>query len=229
MKEKEKETDDIRKHLERVHAECNKLGLSFSVKHVHRMIDDVKEGKETFSDLATAYKELINRISDEVEDYLFFGVHKERIPYYKEPLEKFGKDTINKFPSIRMEVEETGKCYAVGRYTACAFHLIRVIEVGLRTLGKSVDPNFDPAKNPTWEAVLKKCDMELQKPYQDRSPEWKKDNQFFSEATANLRAVKDAWRNTTMHVEHIYDEERVLDLFNAVRAFMRHLAIKLSE
>lgn len=106
---------------------------------------------------------------------------------------------------------------------------MRIIEVGVRALGKALDPLFDPTKNRTWEAILGRCDKELQKPYKERSETWKADDVFYSEATANLRSVKDAWRNPTMHVEHIYDEEKALDVFNSVRAFMRHLATKLSE
>jgi hypothetical protein len=44
-----------------------------------------------------------------------------------------------------------------------------------------------------------------------------------------LRAVKDAWRNPTMHVRIAYDEEESRDVWNTVRVFMRHLATKLEE
>lgn len=220
----------IRQYLQKTRNECAKLGLTFTVKHLERMLEDVSEGKETFEHMAVGFEELIHRISDEVEEYLFFGIPRERASFYKDAIEKFGQNTVNKFPSIRMEVEEAGKCYATGRYTACAFHLMRVIEVGLRALGKSLnDPTLDPSRNPSWEAILKKCDIELQKPFQDRIPEWRTDPEFFNNATANLRAVKDAWRNPTMHIEHIYDEEKSLDLFNKVSSFMRYLATKLNE
>jgi len=69
----------------------------------------------------------------------------------------------------------------------------------------------------------------LKKPLSARSPEWRVDEQFFSTATANLRAVKDAWRNPSVHVEIFYDPETVSDIWNAVRAFMRHLVTRLSE
>jgi hypothetical protein len=42
-------------------------------------------------------------------------------------------------------------------------------------------------------------------------------------------AVKDAWRNPTVHVEQDYNEETALDAWNAARAFMRQLAQKLKE
>jgi hypothetical protein len=105
---------------------------------------------------------------------------------------------------------------------------MRVVEVGLRALGHSLnDPSLDPKRNPTWEAILKKCDTELQKPRQQQSPEWAADSTFFANAAANLRAVKEAWRNPTLHVEISYDEERAVEVYSAVRAFMRHLATKL--
>jgi hypothetical protein len=108
--------------------------------------------------------------------------------------------------------------------------LNRTLEIGLHALGKSLnDPGLDPKKNPTWESILRKCDDELKKPLAQRSQEWQKDDQFFSNATANLRAVKDGWRNPTMHVKIKYTEEEALDVFNAVKAFMGHLAKKLKE
>lgn len=107
---------------------------------------------------------------------------------------------------------------------------MRVVERGLRVLGAALnDPNLDPSRNPTWETILRKCDAELQKPYDKRSPEWQKEQQFFAEATANIRAVKDAWRKPSIHVEMDYDDEKAIAIFRAVRAFVRQLATKLHE
>jgi hypothetical protein len=104
------------------------------------------------------------------------------------------------------------------------------MELGLRSLGKSLNnPKLDPLCNPSWESILKKCDDELKLPLEDRSPEWRKDDGFYSEATGNLRAVKNAWRNPTLHIDRSYDPERSLDILQAVKGFMRHLAERLSE
>ena len=104
------------------------------------------------------------------------------------------------------------------------------MERGLQALGISLnDPNLDPKKNPNWERILEKCDKELQKHYADRCSEWRSDQQFFSNATANLRAVKDAWRNPSLHVERDYDEAQALEVFNVVKTFMRQLATNLQE
>ena len=142
----------------------------------------------------------------------------------------FGPEVSKQFQSALLDIEEAGNCYALNRNTACVFHLMRVMEVGLRALGKSLNnPNLDPKRNPTWEAILRPCDDELKNPLKNRTSQWQSDELFFSNATANLRAVKDAWRNPTLHVEMNYDDDRALEIFNAVKAFMRHLATKVSE
>ncbi len=144
--------------------------------------------------------------------------------------ELFGIDVASKFASLSNEIEESAQCLVLDRSTASVFHLMRVMEVGLRSLGKSLnESSLDPKKNPSWEAILRKCDDQLQKPNAQRSTEWQTDPTFFATATANLRAVKDAWRNPTMHIERDYDPEEARDVWNSVRAFMRHLASKLSE
>jgi hypothetical protein len=167
-------------------------------------------------------------INDEVESVAAWQVSRNDMAFFDKEL--FGGDVHGRFLAANDDIEEAGKCTGLGRDTACVFHLMRVMEVGLRSLGKSLNnPNLDPARNPSWETILRPCDEELKKPLNRRCPEWQTDELFFSTATANLRAVKDAWRNPTMHVERRYNHEEAGDVWNAVRAFMRHLATKLSE
>lgn len=107
---------------------------------------------------------------------------------------------------------------------------MRTMEVGLRALASTLnDPRLDPKRNPSWDSILRKCRDEGSKHLADRSPEWTVDEPFFSGAAAALTAVKDAWRNPTMHVEIHYDDEKSLSIWYCVRTFMRHLATKLHE
>jgi len=203
------------------------MGLIMSQKKSERIRDELVGGAR-IPDLREQFDELRARVKDELDLVLTLLVPATDMRLYESPLAVFGSDTVDHFPGVGLEVEEAGKCLALNRGTACVFHLMRTMEVGLRALGKSLnDPDMDPKRNPSWEAILKKSDRELQQPYAGRCPEWQGDPQFFAEATATLRAVKDAWRNPTMHVDIRYDEEQARDVWNAVRAFMRHLATKL--
>jgi hypothetical protein len=174
-------------------------------------------------------RELDHSIDREMEDNLFMYIPTADAEYYNQP-SLFGERVNLCFPSAANDIREAGDCYAAGRSTACVFHLMRAIEVGLRAMGQSLgDPNFDPRRNPTWEAILKPCDDELKKSFDKRSHQWRQENEFFSNATANLRAVKDAWRNPTLHVERDYTQPQALQVLNAVKAFMEDLARKLRQ
>ena len=96
------------------------------------------------------------------------------------------------------------------------------------SVGSELRRSLDPKRNPTWDAMFKKCDAELLKSLKDRVREWRQDDAFFSSAIASLHAVKNAWRNPTMHVERRYDMSEATDVLNAVGGFMRHLATKLT-
>jgi len=105
---------------------------------------------------------------------------------------------------------------------------MRVVEKALRSLAATLnDPSIDPRRNPSWDAILKKFDSELKRPKAQRSPEWRTDDTFFSEVTAHLHAIKNGWRNPSLHVERTYTPDMAHEIFIAVRAFMRHLAGKL--
>jgi len=174
-----------------------------------------------------AMVEFQGRIRDELSHMELWVITKEERRLLKP--DPFGPDFNRNFAPARDDLEEAAKCLAFGRGTACVFHLMRVMEVGLRTLAASLnDPRLDSKRNPSWDSILKKCDEELLKPLKDRAPEWSVDDTFFSAAAAQLHAVKDAWRNPTMHVERRYVTDEAEDVWNAVRAFMRHLARKLS-
>lgn len=173
--------------------------------------------------------EIATRIQDELSLKLVMQIDSEDQAYFTDPRGKFGKATLDKFPSIVGDVESAGRCYASGNGTACVFHLMRVMECGLRALGKSLDDtSLDPKTNPTWQKIISRCTDELKKPLRNRSDLWRQDEVFFSQASASLMAVKDAWRNPTMHVEQNYDNDQALVVYNAVRGFMSQLSSKLS-
>lgn len=174
-------------------------------------------------------QELKTHIDHELSLAVFMVVDEPKVDYCKNRT-LFGKRVAKHFRSAAHDIEEAGKCIALNRWTAAVFHMMRVMEVGFRALAKSLkDPNLDPSRNPSWDSMLKKCDDELKKPAAQRCPEWNTDSQFFANATANLRAVKDAWRNPTMHIEAVYAEGIAMDIWGAVRTFTRHLATKLTE
>jgi hypothetical protein len=207
-----------REHLENA-------GLRQSLKAFNRFMSKLERPPVLLSELADSVEDIHQRIADELEDLELWQVTSEHLKYLAtDPLKLEGK-----FPPVYRDAEEAGKCLAYDRGTACVFHLMRIMECGLRALGASLgDPRLDPKRNPSWDSILKKCDEELVRPLQNRCDEGRQDDAFYSTATANLRAVKDAWRNPTLHIERDYMPEDAQDVWNAVGGFMRHLSKRLS-
>lgn len=179
---------------------------------------------EKWDNLYLAATRILLDIEDEAETRIFFAVDS-RSAELLDDRAPFGTDVQDSIPGAAYDVEEAAKCLALERNTACVFHLMRAMESGLRLLADSLgDPSLAPERNPTWERILKRGDQELQKGFKEQAAEWRKRPQFFSEAIADIRAVKSAWRNPTMHVDKKYDEQQAKEIFNSVRAFIRHLA-----
>jgi len=184
----------------------------------------------TNREYAQLNNDLHNRVVDDFARHILFAIPRAQGAYFEQKGTLYGDKVAKAFPSAMDDIEEAGKCYATDRSTACVFHLMHVTEFGLRAMAKALnDPTLDPQKNPSWENILRKCDLELQKPIKDRSALWAVKDQFFSQATANLRSVKNAWRNPSMHVGKKYNPDEALDILNAVGGFIRHLAIELHE
>jgi len=224
-------TEDMRdliKGLPNQRQQLEAAGLKMSLLSFDRLVETANDPKLTVRDMDVLSWDLILRLIDELGLCSFWQVPRE----YQHLLEPqlFGTDVAEAFPSSMDDIKEAGNCLAFGRSTACVFHLMRVVECGLRSLGQTLgNSDLDPRRNPTWDSILKKCDAEQRKPIADRAPEWRSDNTFFSEVHANLLAIKDGWRNPSLHVERSYTPDQANEIFIAVRAFMRKLATKISE
>jgi hypothetical protein len=124
------------------------------------------------------------------------------------------------FPNAWKEFQSAGKCYAYGENTACAFHLQRALEWGLKSLAVQLGKRFD--RN-NWGKHLEDIEKELKARYAAAAARTSEEK-FYSESAVQFGHMKVAWRNPTMHVEAKYDEGEAAYLLTTVEKFMEHLA-----
>ncbi len=224
---------------------CEHLRLKSAAKQVRSIIAFLSIQPNDLADLWRMFEELRRRVREDLEETVMYSMEPAKVDmfYFREtqgvlkdqlirssPEALWGQQVCSNFKSAIDDIKGASRCLSLDQGTACVFHLMRVMEVGLRALGKKLnDPKLDPKANPSWESILAKCDKELRQPYAQRAPEWQTDPDFFNEATLNLRAVKDVWRNPTMHVEKNYEYEEAVYVWNTVKAFMNHLSTRISE
>src|SRR5206468_1241557 len=76
----------------------------------------------------------------------------------------FGKEVAQAFLSTEtaFEIEESGSCYALGRFTACVFHLMRVLERGLLALANNLNIAFTiPFEYQQWHTIIERIESEI--------------------------------------------------------------------
>lgn len=191
-----------------------------------------KEIHQPADQLAAMMRELAERMFDECQLRVFvsLSVRQAQLAFADEPL--FGPDVNARFPGAAFEIEEAGKCLGFSRPTAAVFHCMRVMEIGIAAISRCLgipDP-IKPAER-NWGAMLRAFKAEftrrsgLSLPAQWANP----DRSFFEDAYASLDAVRNPWRNATMHVENKYTDDEAEHIFSAVKAFMKKLAARMDE
>ncbi len=203
--------------------------ISDLASHAMRLMSALNHKSNTKEALWPLCREFRRAVYHRLISMKFFAIESRHNEYFSKK-NPFGGDVPRSFPSAIYDIEEAGKCLALDRYTACVFHLMRVLEIALRALAKKLnDETVDPERNPSWERILNRIRCEMNKDKKDRSPEWLADEEFLVEAAAHLQTVKNAWRNPTVHPQNSYTVDEAGEIFQSVKAFMKHVAPRLEE
>lgn len=118
------------------------------------------------------------------------------------------------------DIEEAQKCLALGRYTACVFHLMRVMERGVHTVVTQLGVTISgkDGRTRTWRSIATDLAEKVKRmPHGEERIKW-------ASIASMLHHVNDAWRNPTNHPKSTYTETQAHEIFGAVRGFMRRLA-----
>jgi hypothetical protein len=168
---------------------------------------------------------LRGRMAHEVKLAYGFLLTPSETALYREGHALFGEAVSAKFPAAVSDIDEAGKCLALGRGTAAVMHLMRVMEVGLKALARPLGIPYAPS----WESYLRQINDKMAIPYAEKPKTWRKKEPFFRDLSGDLITVKHSWRNPTMHVVRQYDPEEATDVLRAVKRFMQRLADGLTR
>jgi HEPN domain-containing protein len=213
--------------LESIETCCKDIELGTAVlKGVEWAKKEIGKEGATFDDVRAVMAELERRINDELSSVRFFHVPTNSAQYYprkndeyKKPL--FSSQTMKKFSKSIEDAEEAGKCFALARYTACVFHLMRVMERGVQRLGKKLKVTI-PVEEKDWGVISSSINGALRRLPNSTVPE-RKIHARYAKAAVYLDNVRESWRNPTMHPKETYTEEEAENAFRFVRQYMEYL------
>ena len=222
--------DLMRGHARELQSSLLTLGTRQTSKSVDRLIALVRGDAFTNPELIGLLKEIDSRLRDELSDITVLTLSSKEQEYFEPAEALFGNDFETKFPSGLFELDEAAKCMALGRGTSAVFHLMRLMEIGVRAVARSLqipDP-LKPAQR-NWGDILKKIWDAIERKWPTAASRMVGDGPTFEALYASLDAVKNPWRNATMHVENKYTDEEAEHIFVAVRGFMKKLASRMDE
>jgi hypothetical protein len=203
-----------------LHHHCSKLGLKMSLNQIGTIVDASRRG-ETVGQISAHIKQLQARVYEELDSKICFCIPQEKVHYWN-PTWLLDTPIYDSFRSAWEEFQRAGHCYAFGENTACVFHLMRIVDFGLRQVAKSIGAEYD-ARN--WSGIGKKIQQKMEQKYDTKTDDWKKSEPMYAEILTDIQAISRGHRNPVLHeLEKKYEERDAQHMLNVVEGFMLHLA-----
>ena len=233
----------VRDALGRMLRQALTLDLPVTINLIGGALGSYQRKAPSYGQVKSDIANLGKVVKTELDTLRFFFVPPERAVYYSvpagasgidwlgEPTDGLGegldkvRDVVKKFPSAEEEFREAGNCFAFERYTACVFHLMRVLEYGLASMASALGVT---TTNPNWHQILTACENQI-KTLSAHDPNWKQNEQFYNAAALEFRHFQRALRNHVAHARENYLHDEARTVLDHVASFMRHLATRLGE
>lgn len=212
----------------RTHAES--LGLPGIVRKIDRLKAHHVSGSATVQTMKPYVTEVYNGLRDDLSERVFVALARDHTKFYRPQVPLFGSEVDTKFPSTTYDIAEAGKCLALDRSTASAFHALRCLEAGIRAVARSLgipDPTRGADRN--WGAALRAIKEEIDRRWPASTGRMSGDARTFDEAYGALSGMQNPFRNTTMHLDDKYTEDEAVHLFELVKGFMVTIATRMDE
>ena len=181
------------------------------------------------AELAILVREFANNLMVELSSSWFLMVFADNREHYEQRRPAFGEPVALAFIEASGDIAAASRCLALDEWTACVFHLMRVLEHGLRTMAEIVGLPSDAMQHENWKNIIDQIEKKIREMEAlPKTPEKVIRIQILSEAALQFRYFKDAWRNHVSHAHASYDNHTVPLVFVHVRAFMQHMAAQLA-
>jgi hypothetical protein len=222
---------------------CEDLHLPHACQKIDNSIAYFKEeGMEINScHVETELRNVREIIDDALQGYQFIKIASERARYIEKPL--LGLAVQARFNSAIPDIFEAKNCLMAGCDTAAVFHLMRVVEWGLRafcemvgldellTNKRTVPPQYIPVEFGQWEQILNQLPVKIDELIAriPKGPEKQDSQQFYYVCLQEITALKEAWRNHVMHSRAQYGPADSNQVLSHVRRLMERLSSKTGE
>jgi hypothetical protein len=206
-----------------ISSQISTMNLSTSVRMADTFLQHCKE-KYSPQTLSSELHHLFRTIELELGFAIFVQIPADRHGYYELLQSRLNENIPLKLPSVVSDLEEGSKCFALGRPTACVFHMMRVMEISVQILGKKFKVKLAQEKN--WQVILDQINKAI-KNVHPKTSRGKNLLREYAIIASHLYSVKVAWRNSVMHPKASYTEDEAEEVLRQVIIFVNHLVVTL--
>jgi hypothetical protein len=205
--------------------------LNGSLDRLDRIVAYAADPDCHIDDLADKINTLMEVLEDELTRKIILYIPYDDMKCYANP-ERWFPETLISFPSVTYDATEACKCFALERYTACVYHSMSVLQIGLYALADDVGITLKfPIGLAEWGDIIRKIQEKID-PYatlpRGDSMRERYDN-LYAGAASHFRYLKDGWRNHVAHMREVYDRDKASTALTHVRDFMESLSTRLHE
>jgi hypothetical protein len=211
--------EDLKTKLRKAKNLCQSLDLKWTIKQIDRTTQQISANWP--EEAATLLADCRVRLREELEDCVFLKIDASKISYaaadwlLDTPIESI-------FPSTIKEFQRAGRCFALDENTACMFHLMRVVDFGLRSVATRLGIEYSAR---AWDGIGKAIVRKMEDKYHDKTMDWKATEPIYAEVLTDIQAISRGHRNPVLHeLEKTYEEKEAQYMLTVVEGFMTHLA-----
>lgn len=227
--EQEKPTEELIKNLQDalayMEAASGTVDMPATLHLINALSIEAPKHRLSFDELDAKIDDIQLMARNELRNRQFFHVPPTEARYYSN-VKVFGAKVADTFPQAVTDIEEAGNCYALGRATACVFHLMRVVPYGMDRLAKQLRVKYSlPIECLEWGSIIQPIEKAVRNMQNlARSKKKLASIKHYSEIVAHLYFCKDAWRNHVSHGRDAYDLAQARSVMDHVGLVMKLLA-----
>ncbi|MBO6539167.1 MAG: hypothetical protein JJ969_07165 [Rhizobiaceae bacterium] len=225
-------------HLNLLITEVTKAGArsaQVAAARLHTRLSN-SENALTYDDVLRTMSDIESRFVDHFDDIKLFVLHQNETTFMQ-PVdallsvpEHVVEDFSLAYPNASFEIEEAAKCIALGRSTAAAFHSMRAVECGIKAICALLEiPDATKPAEKNWGNILKAIKSAIDEKWPAKSRVGNSPGVALERLYATLDAIKNPWRNATMHVETVYAIHESLHILRCSAVFLRELSRRCDE
>jgi hypothetical protein len=139
---KGKRLDDSDRHIfiaprfKKIHEHLVTLGAQITLLAVRDAEESINDTEADWERVKDDISDINKTLKRELTTVTLLALEKKAQSYFCPTGPLFGSEVQHKFNTTSFEIDEAAKCLALGRPTACVFHLMRVMEIAVRAVAR---------------------------------------------------------------------------------------------